>query len=418
MSTQLQMPMQIQRPRAMRQPMFILTLAAVLGTGCGEEPSAAGGAAEASEHAPVDTFTFSPEAAQIADLEVDTARVMAWQASVSVPGRLMLDPAALETLGSITEGRITSVTVRVGDRVTAGQTLVMIHSHEIMEARSGLQRARAQLDAAVAERDLAKTSAERAQRLFEARAMSRAELEQAQVAQRVARARFDEATAERDRAVALVDHLVGSDPLPKGADEHDVLIRTPISGVVTERVAQPGTVVLPGMPLITVGDPRRLQLQLHLTEGAAAGVEAGSRVRYAFTESPTVLYSASVVRVAPTVDTLTRTIEVIARPEGATAGRAESFVQALVLGKGSGQKVIVVPAGAVQAIDADTVVFVVESRGNDFWLRATPVRVGRRSAEHVELLAGVTNGTAVVVRGAAIAKAELLRRRGGGGAEH
>ncbi|WP_337169607.1 efflux RND transporter periplasmic adaptor subunit [Gemmatimonas aurantiaca] len=398
-------------PSKMKTGSTVFVLALLIG--CGGAPSAEP-VEKSAPAAAMDTATFSAEAARIADLAVDTARTMAWQASVTVPGRLMLDPEALETIGSITEGRITHVTVRVGDRVSAGQTLVMIHSHEIMDARSSLLRARARLDAAVAERDLANTAAERAQRLFDARAMSRAELERAQVAQRVARAGFDEARAEQGRAMALVDHLAGSGPLPPDADEHDVLIRTPISGVVTERVAQPGTVVLPGMPLLTVGDPRRLQLQLYLTESAANGIVVGSSVRYALTESPTELHTATVVRVAPTVDTLTRTIEVIARPEGAPPGRAESFVQAHVLGKGSSEAVVV-PVSAVQAMGGDTVVFVAEPRGADVFLRATPVRVGRRSADRVELVAGVPGGATVVVRGAAIAKAELLRRRGGAG---
>ncbi|HCT58335.1 MAG TPA: efflux RND transporter periplasmic adaptor subunit [Gemmatimonas aurantiaca] len=370
-----------------------------------------------TEHAggtesPVDTMTFSAEAARIADITTDTVRTLPWQASVTAPGRLMLDPSAFESIGSITEGRITHVTVRVGDRVTAGQTLVMIHSHEIMDARSGLLRAKARLDAAIAERDLANTSAARAQRLFDARALSRAELERAAVAERVARAGYDEATAERDRAAALVEHLAGTGPLPTGADEHDVLIRTPISGVVTERIAQPGSVVLPGMPLVTVGDPRRLQLQLHLAENAATGIDVGSVVRYALSDAPSVTHTARVTRIAPTIDTLTRTVEVVARPEAVSPARAESFVQAQVLGQGT-KPALVVPIGAIQAIGSEMVVFVAEYRGVDLVLRAATVQVGRRSVDRAEVIHGVSSGALVVVRGAAIAKAELMRRRGG-----
>ncbi|HEY0929700.1 MAG TPA: efflux RND transporter periplasmic adaptor subunit [Gemmatimonas sp.] len=381
--------------------------------GCG------GGAAQspASERsgsagAAVDTLTLSAEAASIAEFAVDTVRSLPWQASVTAPGRLMLDPGAFESIGSITEGRITHVTVRVGDRVSAGQALVMIHSHEIMDARSGLLRARARLDAATAERDLATTAASRAQRLFDARALSRAELERATVAERVARAGFDEAVAERDRATALVEHLAGTGPLPPGADEHDVLIRTPISGVVTERVAQPGSVVLPGMPLITVGDPRRLQLQLHLAENTAAGIDVGGQVRYALSDAPSVQHTARVSRVAPTIDTLTRTVEVIATPDAASSARAESFVQAQVLGRGT-QEALVVPTAAIQAVGTDTLVFVAESRGSEIHLRAVSVQVGRRSGDRTEIVSGVPVGAVVLTRGAAIAKAEFVKRRGG-----
>lgn len=388
-----------------------LMLGAISLAACGSGSSGAGetGAVAGVE---VDSVVFNAAAADIANLAVDTVTAVAWQPTVIAAGRLMLDPTSLQTLGSISEGRISSVSVRVGDRVTADQALVMIHSHEIMDARNALVRARAQLDAATARRDLAKTELGRAQRLYEARALAKADLERAQVAERVGVADYNEAVAEQDRVVALIEHLVGAGPLPKDADEHDVLIRTPISGVVTERIAQPGSVVLPGMPLITVGDPTRLQLQLHLTETAAEGIGIGSSVRYTLSDAPGVWYNATITRIAPTVDTLTRTIEVIAKPDGKVVGKAESFVQAELRGKGTGEPVLVVPTTAVQALSGDTVVFAATQKDGAWIIRAVPVRTGRRTTDKVEIVTGLKSGAVVVTRGAGIAKAELLKRRG------
>jgi multidrug efflux pump subunit AcrA (membrane-fusion protein) len=172
-------------------------------------------------------------------------------------------------------------------------------------------------------------------------------------------------------------------------------------------------VVLPGTPLITVGNPDRLQIGMHVPEQAAAGVQPGATVRYALTEAPGERYDAVVTRVAPTVDTLTRTVEVVAQLRGRTNGRAETFVQADIEGKGT-SAALVVPAMAVQAMQGDTVVIVSEPRGEGMYIKAVPVRVGRRTTDRVEILGGVPPGVVVVVRGAAIAKAELLKRRGGG----
>lgn len=364
--------------------------------------------------APMDTATLSAAAVHIAGFTIDTATMRPWQASVTVPARLQLDPAALETIGSITEGRITHVAVRVGDRVAAGQALVMIHSHEIMDARSTLRAGVARVTAMEAERDLAISAAERAQRLFDNKAMSRAELDRALVARRVAESNFEQAVAERERATALVEHLAGTGPLPANADEHDVIIRTPIAGVVTAREAQPGTVVLPGTPLLTVGSPDRLQLEMHVPEPQAVGIDVGATVRYALTDRPEERFTAVVSRIAPTVDTLTRTVQIVARLTGPTIGRAETFVQAAISGRGMAPA-LVIPNGAVQALDGDTVVFVAESRGEGLHVRATPVRLGRKSSDRVEVLAGLEVGAPVVVQSAAIAKAELLKRRAAGG---
>lgn len=381
---------------------------------------ACGGSApeqSATTSAPVvDTATFTAEAITIAGVTLDSAMVRPLESTVTVPGRLMLDPAALETIGSIAEGRITHVPVQVGDRVAAGQALVMIHSHEIMEARNALVRAGVHINAAEAERDFAITAAERAHRLLDAKAMSRADVERADVARRVAQAEYEEAVAERDRARALIEHLAGLGPLPPDADEHDVIVRTPIAGVVTSRAAQPGAVVLPGTPLVSVGAPHRLLIQLRVPLASTSGITVGSTLQYALTDAPGARAEAVVTRVAPTVDTLTRTIEVLAQPRGAPIGRAEAYVQADVRSR-AGAPALSVPVAAVQALEGDTVVIVAETRGDALFLRAVPVRTGRRTADWVEISAGLTGRERVVVQGAAIVRAELLKRRSGGAEE-
>ena len=393
-------------------------LGSLLAVACGgaSDDAADGAVADAAAVPTADTATLSAKTVAIGGFTYDSARLMPWQSSVTVPGRLMLDPSALATIGSITEGRITHVLVRVGDRVHAGQVLVLIHSHEIMDARSALASATARLAAAEAERDLANSAADRATRLLEAKAMSKAEVERAEVGRRVAAATYQQAIAERDRARAMIDHLVGTGNVPALADEHDVLIRTPIGGVVTSRDAQPGTVVLPGAPLVSVGNPDRLQLQMHLSADAAAGVQVGATVRFALTETPTTKMFAIVSRVAPTVDTVTRTIEVIAVPNGASRGaRAESFVQAELFGTG-GSPALVVPSSAVQALEGDTVVIVADQRGEGLHIQAVRVRTGRRAGDRTEILSGILPGRRVIAGSAAIAKAELIKRRSPDGA--
>ena len=393
-------------------------LGSLLAVACGgaSDDAADGAVADAAAVPTADTATLSAKMVAIGGFTYDSARMIPWQSSVTVPGRLMLDPSALATIGSITEGRITHVLVRVGDRVRAGQVLVLIHSHEIMDARSALASATARLAAAEAERDLASSAADRATRLLEAKAMSKAEVERAEVGRRVAAATYQQAIAERDRARAMIDHLVGTGNVPALADEHDVLIRTPIGGVVTSRDAQPGTVVLPGAPLVSVGNPDRLQLQMHLSADAAAGVQVGATVRFALTETPTTKMFAIVSRVAPTVDTVTRTIEVIAVPNGASRGaRAESFVQAEISGT-AGSPALVVPSSAVQALEGDTVVIVADQRGEGLHIQAVRVRTGRRAGDRTEILSGISPGRRVIAGSAAIAKAELIKRRSPDGA--
>ena len=146
--------------------------------------------------------------------------------------------------------------------------------------------------------------------------------------------------------------------------------------------------------------------------------EIGAPVRFTVATMPDRTFDGRVVRVAPAIDSLTRTLEVFASVEDpGRVLRPEMFATAQILGRAM-EPVAQVPSAAVQAIEGDTVLIVADKRGEGLRLEAVRVRIGRRTPELAEVLAGADTGMAVVVKGAAIARAELLRRRGSLGGEH
>ena len=386
--------------------------AALLLSACADAPEPASEPVAAA----ADTVLLGAESVAIAGFTLDTVRRVSWSSVSSAPARVIVDPARHQMLGSITEGRISRVHVREGDRVQRGQILVSIHSHEIMDARSGLVRAESEALAARAEREAASVAYGRAERLLAAKAMGQAEVDRARVARTAAEARLAQATAEVERARGLVEHLLGVGAAPANLDPHDVLIRAPIDGVITERQAVEGSVVLPGAPLLTVSDPRALQLEVRLTDAQVRDVAVGSVVSFTLVgEATTNVGEAIVRRVTPVVDGATRTTLALADITRAPDGlRGERFANAELRGVPSGEA-IVVPRLAVQSLAGDTVVIVAQPRGEGLFLEAVPVRVGRRDARHAEIVAGLDTGRVVIAGGAMIARAELLKRREGGG---
>ena len=222
-----------------------------------------------------------------------------------------------------------------------------------------------------------------------------------------------QAQAELTRAQSVHSHLVGPGSVPAGIDEHEVLLRSPMSGIVVRLDAQPGAVVLVGAPLVSVSRTTSLVLQMQLPERALAVAGIGSSIRFTVPAFPGERFEARVTRVAPTLDSTTRTLAVQAQVQsGADRLRAEMFATAELLGPPNAAT-LSVPASAVQAYEGDTVVITARSRTSGLELEAVPVRVGRRTTERAEILAGLVAGTPVIVEGAPVAKAELLRRRGG-----
>ena len=358
-----------------------------------------------------DTALLSAEAVGIAQFGLAAVRETEWRDAWHVPAHLTLDPAATQPLGSIVEGRVAEVRVFPGDRVREGQVVAVIHSHEVMDARQQLVAARTAAVSADSAAAVAEAAAGRAERLLAAKAVSVAEAERARAARAAANGARTAAHAELERAEAFLEHLVGAGA-PAGTEEHAARIRAPFDGIVTGREVQPGQVVLIGQPLVTVAREGRLGVLLHLPEEAVASVAEGVPVRFAVPAYPGRTFEARVVRVAPVVDSMSRAIQVFATvaPEGQRLLRAEMTADAQLLGA-RGPRVLTVPAGAVQVMDGDTVVVTARRVGAGMLLEARPVRLGRRTSERAEVTGGVVAGDSVLEAGAAIGKAELLKRR-------
>lgn len=392
---------------------FAAALLLPLAAACGEGEASPPPADSASTAAPSNSALLSAESVRIAGFTTAPVTREAWRDSWRVPGRLTLDAAATEPIGSIVEGRVVKVYAMPGDRVRVGQVLVAIHSHEMMDARAALARAHAERARADANLGLARSAAERGARLFALKAVSAAELERLDAARTDAQAARDEAAAELTRAEEFLDHLLGQGALPEGYDEHWVLVRATIDGLVVSRDVQPGNVVLVGAPLLTVSRTTALTLVLQLPDVAAAAARVGDAVRFTAPAAPGTRFSARVTRVFPAMDTLTRTIEVHAAVNDARAVlKPEMFVEAELSGAASGST-LSVPSEAIQGFEGDTVVITGTPQGDGMQLTAIPVRVGRRTLTRTEIVSGVDSGNTVIVTGAAVAKAEILKRRSG-----
>ncbi|MBV6522470.1 MAG: hypothetical protein MNPFHGCM_02618 [Gemmatimonadaceae bacterium] len=358
-----------------------------------------------------DTALLSAEAVKIGQFQLSGVHETEWRDAWQVPGRVTVDPGDSQSLGSIVEGRVLEVRVFPGDRVKTGEIVAVIHSHEVMDARQRIVAARADAVSADSAAVVMEAAAARAERLFAAKAMSQAELERTRAARVAAGATREAADAELERAKAFVEHLVGSGT-PPGVDEHAALIRAPFDGIVTRREVSPGQVVLLGQPLVTVAREGRLGVLLRLPEEAVGSAAIDVPVRFSVPAYPGRTFDARVRRISPVVDSLSRAVDVwaLATPEGQRALRAEMTADAELLGV-RGTKVLAVPANAVQVMGGDTVVVVGTRLGEGLLIEARAVRLGRRTSVLAEVLAGVGVGDSVVERGAALAKAEIVKRR-------
>ena len=174
-------------------------------------------------------------------------------------------------------GRIQQVLVREGDSVRAGQTLVVLDDAALRaaleQAQAGVKAAQNAQAAAQANATLAASTMDRYKQLESQKSVSPQEMDEVSRRAEAAAASLEAVRAQTEAARAQ-EH---------GA--HTMLGYTrlvaPFTGIVTARMADPGTMAAPGVPLLQVDQAGALQLQTTVDESAIAAIHKEMKVQVA-----------------------------------------------------------------------------------------------------------------------------------------
>ena len=223
------------------------------------------------------------------------------------------------------DGILRTVSVWPGDRVTQGMSLATLESrateHEFHEAVASAQMAEADRQKADVELQQAREQLRRSQALGSL--ISPAELDNARGQVVLAQARFDS-------AVAHTKSLSAQLRLSKRSVQ-DTVLRAPFDGVVSVRLAEPGTLVRAGTPILRLIRNDELWIRFAVPEERLAEVEIGQTLTG---QLPAMgdSFAAVVTSIAPELDGATRAVFVEARLDARTgrAGRLLAGLEARV----------------------------------------------------------------------------------------
>ncbi|HEY7391847.1 MAG TPA: efflux RND transporter periplasmic adaptor subunit [Bryobacteraceae bacterium] len=342
---------------------------------------------------------------------VEPARIEEIAASLRVPGKLSVNDDQTWHVGAIASGSVDNISARVGDSVSAGQALGLIHSHEVHEARAGYQEAITELQRARAEEDYAKQRRDRAQRLLELKAGSRQDLETAEADLRNAQASTKKAQSEleKERAHLEIFHLPFDEPASNGSQpqqEDDIPIVAPALGLVLERKATQGSVVSRGEQLFTITDTSTLWMIAAASELDLSHLSVGQRVRIQVRAYSDREFSGRILKLGEELDPATRTLQVrILVPNEAGRLKPEMYATATLSVPGR-RLVMAVPEEAVQEVNGVPVIFI-RHAPNEF--EARPVKTGQHLEGKTEVLEGLSAGEDVAVQGSFLIKSQILK---------
>lgn len=390
---------------------WVLLVLVVGLTACGRdgEPAVPGeltAPPSSAVESPISLITLTEESSRYAKLELAEVGEREILVPIESTGRVALNEDRTIRVGAFIDGRVVKVQVRVGDRVREGQVLAEIHSHDVHEAGANLVQARAGLTQRRNQAAFARTSLERAERLFQAKALSKQELERTRVEYESSQQDVVHAEAELERAKGHLE-ILGLSPEKL---EYDALVQitAPISGIIMERQVTAGSSVNPGDPLFTLSDLGQVWVVAEVDEKRLSELRVGLPVAVEVAAYAGREFTGTIAKIGDRLNPQTRMVEVRCLIDNRSGLLKPEMYTVTRIGSGQSHRALMAPRSALQDVDGHAVIFVARD-GRTFEKRE--VRTGRPSGDLIEIVDGVRSGEKVVAGGGFLLKSEMQKSR-------
>jgi cobalt-zinc-cadmium efflux system membrane fusion protein len=314
---------------------------------------------------------------------------------ISATGKVEANADRIAHVSPRISGKIVAVSTSLGDSVGAGQVLATLDSVELGEALSRYHQSKTRLA-------LAQSNMDRVKALVDKKIAARKDILQAETDYKTAQT---ELHTDEER---LSLYGVSLSQLKGGAHKKPLLpVRSPISGVVTEKHAIVGELADPAKSLYTIADLSSVWVLVDIHEKDLSRVRRGQGATVTVTAFPDQKFRGRVTYLADVVDETTRTLK--ARVEVPNPGRKlkpEMFASVELVTAADAPPVLAVPEEAVQEMEGKKLVFVAVGEGA---FERRQVELGRTSGGLVEVVSGLKDGESFAAKGAFLLKSEAMK---------
>lgn len=302
---------------------------------------------------------------------------------LAIPARVLPDPARVVRVYPPAGGRLLRVNIRPGDHVRKGESVAVLDSADVAQARADYAKAKT-------ETERTQHAFDRAKLLFDHKVLSQREYEDAD-------ANFQEARSEFERASDRL-RLLGA---PLQGPSNQVALVAPRDGVVLDLGAAPGELSKStdnANPICTIADLSSVWIVGDVYEKDLALFRRGEPVDITVAAFPDRHWSGKLAVISDTLDPTTRTLKVrVVLDNPKHELKPEMFATIRV--RRPLQQAIVLPASALLREGGDTAVMV-ETAPAKYERRL--VTVASSNSNQVVIAAGLKPGEVVVTEGGAL----------------
>ena len=355
--------------RWLKTALVLLTLIAVVALGW--RGYAARQATRQAQSAPVKDPVI-----ELSAIDLAPAHVVELTSGLPISGALKAVNSAI--VKARVPGELQGLTVREGDRVEAGQVIARVESTEYADR---VRQAQQQADAAKAQVEIAQRQVDNNAALVRQGFISKTAADNSLASLNTAQANHRAAQA-------------GIDVLRKSLA--DTVLRAPISGQVSQRLAQPGERVAPEARIVEIVDLSRLELEASISPADSVAVRVGQQALLRI-EGVAQPVAATVARINPSAQAGSRSVLIYLTVAAQPGLRQGLFAQGQLATET--QRALAVPLNAVRTDKPLPYVQVVEGDRIAHRTVQTGVR-GEVDGELWVAVQGVADG-ARLLRGAA-----------------
>jgi RND family efflux transporter MFP subunit len=284
-------------------------------------------------------------------------------------------------------GRIQQIMVREGDSVRAGQTLVVLDDAALRastdQAQAAVKVAQSEQAAAQTDAKLAASTLERYKQLQAEKSVSPQEMDEVSRRAEAAAARLDAVRAQTDAARAQ----------ESGARTMLGYTRllAPFSGMVTARMADPGTMASPGVPLLQVDQAGALQLDATVDESAISAIHKGMKAQIAIDGGNSLSLAGTVADIVPAADPASHSFLVKIDLPSSSQLRAGMYGTA-EFANGTRQAILI-PRSAVVMRGSLASAYILDGQGI---AQLRSLTLGATQGNLIEVLSGISSGEKLV----------------------
>ncbi|MCX7734403.1 MAG: efflux RND transporter periplasmic adaptor subunit [bacterium] len=341
-------------------------------------------------------ISLSQEIRQKAGIVTEPVYLRKLLRKYSFPGGIFMDETKVVHVSSKVSGIVVKSNFKVGDFVRKGEVLALIDSMEVGDLQNEYLKAKAELE-------IAQSSYERANLLFDQKVISKAEFLR----------RYGEYLSKKSNLESLRNklRLFGFSEKEISFVEKErkissqIRIVSPISGRIIEAHSVVGEIVEQSRPIFKIADLSNLWVVANIPEKDISKIREGQYINFTVSAYPDKAFRGRISYVSDIVDFDTRTVSVraeVQNPDRLLKPGMFANIEVIV----EEINVLAVPKSAVQR-DGDEIFVFVKIGENTFEKRK--IEIGYEGDDFYQVLSGLREGEIVVVSGSFILKSAMKR---------